>query len=159
MDKRQVEHLFRQCYKSMYATAYGLLYDEQEAKDVVSSIFVDLLGKDLLLKDETCEQYLLTVTRHRCLNIIRGKSNRQRIARQYAMDFREKEDNMEDEKLNLLSDFARTHLTKEEQTIFSLRFIDGLPYKDICSKLDISRIAVWKHIRHIVDILKSQFAV
>lgn len=59
MDKRQVEHLFRQGYKSMYATAYGLLYDEQEAKDVVSSIFVDLLGKDLLLKDETCEQYLL----------------------------------------------------------------------------------------------------
>lgn len=83
MIKRQIEILFRQHYRRMYAVAYSLLYDEQESKDAVSDVFASLFESNVELLPDSAGQYLLSAVRHNCLNSLRDKTNRERIVRLY----------------------------------------------------------------------------
>lgn len=74
MEKRQVEILFRQHYRRMYAAAYSMLYDEQESKDAVSDVFASLLEGNVELLPDAAGQYLLTAVRHNCMNRLRDKT-------------------------------------------------------------------------------------
>lgn len=68
----------------MYASTYALLYDEQEGKDVASDVFASLHESYLELLQDAAGKYLLSAVRHNCLNRLRDKTNRERIARLYA---------------------------------------------------------------------------
>ncbi len=155
MQKQKVEMLFRQYYKRMYAKAFGLLYDEQESKDVVSDIFVSLLESKIELLPSAEGQYLLSAMHNRCLKRLRDKSNRERIAKLYADSLQDEED--EERRLQELVDFANRELSEQELTIFTMRFIDGREYKEICDVVGISRFAVWKHLKHIMNLLKQYY--
>ena len=81
--KKNIEQLFRQHYAKMYNLARCILSDDDESKDVVSEVFVDVLdGKTQLgLDNETIASdsplpstnagsYLLVCVRHKCLNLL-----------------------------------------------------------------------------------------
>ncbi len=53
--------------------------------------------------------------------------------------------------------YANVETLTQELHLFTLRFLDGKDYKAICAETDISRIAVWKHLSHIVKVLKENF--
>lgn len=55
--------------------------------------------------------------------------------------------------------FAHTHLTLQEQTIFRMRFLDAKSYEEIGAALGISRVAVWKHLSHLMTTIKGQFDI
>ena len=155
MDRQHVEQLFRQHYRHMYAVACSLLYDEQESQDVVSEVFASLLERDAELLPASAEGYLVVAVRNRCLKRLRDKGSRERIAQLYTSE--QQEDNwQEDERrLALLRHLAQTLLTPQELHLFTSRFLDGKDYKTICAETGISRIAVWKHLSHIVKVLKE----
>ncbi len=172
MEKKEISTLFRQYYGRMYGMAVSILYDEQESKDVVSSIFERLLASDTVLLPDTAGHYLLTSVRNACLKRIAQKSSQQRFAQQYACEQRllasEEQAKSarqlaamspeEDEaQLERMIRFAQTHLLDQEQRIFKMRFLGGMKYEEIGEELGISRVAVWKHLSHITTIIKEQF--
>lgn len=157
MKKRQVEMLFRQYYRRMYTAAYGLLYDDQESMDAVSDIFVSLLEGNIELLPDTAGQYLLSAVRHNCLNRLRDKTNRERIAQLYVSSLQGDNSNSVEDKWQQLCELAHKELSEQELAIFKMRFLDGKDYKDICTATGISRIAVWKHLSHIKKLLKQNF--
>lgn len=157
MTKQQVETLFRQHYRRMYAAAYGVLYDEQESKDAVSDVFATLLESKVELLPNTAGEYLLSAVRHNCLNRLRDKNNRQRIALLYVSSLPDNDDNTVEERWQGLCDFAHKELSEKELKIFTMRFLDGKAYKDICTQAGISRVAVWKHLSHIKKLLTEHF--
>ena len=142
MDRQHVEQLFRQHYRRMYSVACSLLYDEQESKDVVSEVFAYLLESYTELLPASAEGYLIVAVRNRCLKRLRDKSNRERILRLYLCRLRTQ---------------AHKLLSADDLRIFTLRFLDGKDYKAICAETGTSRIAVWKHLSHIVKVLKENF--
>lgn len=154
MDKQQVETLFRQYFRQMYTVAYGITYDEQESKDAVCDVFAALLESHVALLPATAEGYLLRATRNRCLNLLRGKSNRKRIEQLY-VSLSADDDTDNEEQLQQLLAFARRNLTEQDLLLFTLRFIDGKDYKEICAATGLSRISVWKHITKIMKILRK----
>ena len=156
MDRQHVEQLFRQHYRHMYAVACSLLYDGQESEDVVSEVFAQLLESDTELLPVSAEGYLMVAVRNRCLKRLRDKSNRERILRLYADELQDDDDWHDDEReLDRLRQLAHTLLSPQELHLFTQRFLDGKDYKTICTETGTSRIAVWKHLSHIVKVLKE----
>ena len=159
MKQEIIQQLFRQHYDKMQRVARSLLYDEQESEDVVSDIFESLLQGEIALVSGTAERYLLTSVRNRCLKRLRHEA----IARVAANDNPNLNlnpnlnDNADDERLTDIVEFVVGHLSPQEQRIFSLRFTDGCSYEDIAAAEGISRVAVWKHLSHIITEIKRQF--
>ena len=158
MDNKDIEALFRQYYNRMYRMAVSILYDEQESKDVVSDIFGRLLVSDVKLLSGTVQHYLLMSVRNSCLKRIAQKTIRQRIAQHYVSEQQLAETPENDEqRLERMIEFAKTHLTPRERRIFKMRFLGGMKYEEIGEELGISRVAVWKHLSRITTIIREQF--
>lgn len=154
MEKDAIQRLFRQHYAKMYRVARTILYDEQESEDVVSDIFERLLQGQTVLMPDTEERYLLTSVRNQCFKRLRhfpeslGSSG-------YAEPVDDSE--AEDERLTDIEEFVVSHLSSQEQRIFRLRFTDGCSYEEIATAEGISKVAVWKHLSHVLNLIRNHF--
>jgi len=154
MERIECQRLFMQHYAKMYRVARTILYDEQESEDVVSDIFEHLLHKQTVLIPDTEEHYLLTSVRNQCFKRLRHVSSPLQDS-----DYAELADDSEadDERLTDIDEFVANHLSAQEQRIFRLRFTDGYSYEEIAAAEGISRVAVWKHLSHALNIIRQQF--
>jgi RNA polymerase sigma-70 factor (ECF subfamily) len=154
MERIECQRLFMQHYAKMYRVARTILYDEQESEDVVSDIFEHLLYGETILMPDTEERYLLTSVRNQCFKRLRHVSNSLQGG-----DYAELADDSEtdDERLTDIDEFVANHLSVQEQRIFRLRFTDGYSYEEIATAEDISRVAVWKHLSHALNIIRQHF--
>jgi RNA polymerase sigma-70 factor (ECF subfamily) len=154
MDSPVLQPLFMQHYAKMLRVARTILYDELESQDVVSDIFASLLHGHTVLMPETAENYLMRSVRNRCLKQLRHTS-----VPFAASGCAEPTDDFEkeDERLADIDEFVASHLSAQEQRIFRLRFSDGLSYEEIAAEECISRVAVWKHLSHALNLIKNHF--
>ena len=154
MESQTIQQLFKQHYAKMLRVARTILYDEQESQDVVSDIFASLLHGHTVLMPETAENYLLRSVRNRCLKRLRHTSVpiAESDCAEPADDFEK-----EDERLADIDEFVASHLSVQEQRIFRHRFSDGLSYEGIATAEGISRVAVWKHLSHALNLIRNHF--
>ena len=154
MANEEIKKLFIKYYAKMYRVARSILYDEQESKDVVSDIFERLLYGHTVLLPETAERYLLTSVRNQCIK----RLNHNDIKRKFADNSSTYEDSGDDDdRLNEIVEFATNNLTEQQLRIFNLRFTEGCSYEEIASAEGISKVAVWKHLSHLLNIIRNNF--
>lgn len=156
MEKTEVQRLFKQHYAKMYRVARTILYDEQESEDIISDIFESLLRGQKVLLPETEEHYLLKSVCNRCLKSIRHMEVQKQME-DYCLTALSDDDESEDERMTDITEFVVTHLSIQEQRIFQLRFIEGYSYEEIAASEGISKVAVWKHLSHVLNIVKNHF--
>ena len=154
MEKNVIQRLFKQHYAKMYRVARTILYDEQESEDVVSDIFESLLRGQTVLMPDTEERYLLTSVRNMCLKRLRHTSTS--LEGNGCIEPTDDSD-IEDERLADIDEFVAGHLSAQEQRIFRLRFTDGCSYEEIAAAEGISRVAVWKHLSHALNLIRNHF--
>lgn len=154
MEKNVIQRLFKQHYAKMYRVARTILYDEQESEDVVSDIFESLLRGQTVLMPDTEERYLLTSVRNMCLKRLRHTSTS--LEGNGCIEPTDDSD-IEDERLTDIDEFVASHLSAQEQRIFRLRFTDGCSYEEIAAAEGISRVAVWKHLSHALNLIRNHF--
>ena len=154
MERQEIQQLFIQHYAKMLRVARTILYDEQESKDVVSDIFVNLLQGRTALMPDTAEYYLLTSVRNQCFKRIRHEDIKDRIKKS-AISEQTSDSDTEDERLTDINEFVASQMTEQEQRIFRLRFTDGYRYDEIAIVEGISRIAVWKHLSHVLKGIRN----
>ncbi|MBR4434075.1 MAG: sigma-70 family RNA polymerase sigma factor [Bacteroidaceae bacterium] len=155
MKKMETQRLFKLYYAKMYRVARTILFDEQESKDVVSDVFESLLNDGMALMPETAEHYLLTSVRNRCIKRIRHDEVRRQVEN-HSLDVLAYEET-EDERLTDIVEYVVSHLSPQEQRIFNLRFAEGCSYDEIAATEGISRVAVWKHLSHVLNVIKNHF--
>jgi len=153
MEREAVRRLFMQHYAKMQRVARGLLCDAQESEDVCSDIFETLLCGQTILVPGTEERYLMTSVRNRCLKRLRHEE----IVRESTLPTSLEGEEDEDERLDDIVEFVVSHLSVQEQRIFNLRFEEGCRYEDIATSEGISKVAVWKHLSHIITEIKKRF--
>ncbi len=156
LKKVDLQQLFRQHYAKMLRVARTLLFDEQESKDVVSDIFAHLLRGQTVLQAGTEEGYLLTSVRNQCLKRLRHEETKRRMEAWTAAEAMPLQ-LYEDERLTDIEEWVATHLSEQEQRIFRLRFTDGCSYEEIAASEGISRVAVWKHLSHALNLIRNHF--
>ena len=69
-DRQLIETLFRRHYERMFLTARTLLRNPEEARDVVSDVFAELMESRQTLDMTRVESYLLVSVRNKCLNMV-----------------------------------------------------------------------------------------
>lgn len=154
MKNEEIKRLFQQHYSKMYRMARTILLDEHESKDVVSDVFERLLSGNTVLLPATEERYLLTSVRNQCIKRLHHEEVKRLAAESYS---KEQDDTEDDERLGDVIDFARQSLSVQEQRIFDLRFNQGCSYEEIAIAEGISKVAVWKHLSHLITIIKEHF--
>ena len=152
-----IEQLFITHYTSMHRLAMLLLRNEDVARYIVHDIFESLLNAG---HTDVSGQYLLKSVRNRCLNYLRGLSTSERIKELYALDEQEvaAEEWPDDETIAKIHSTVSNNLTDACRRVVELRFTDGMSYKEISQTLGISEVAVYKHLRHAIDVLRKQLS-
>ena len=156
MERIEIQRLFKQHYAKMYRVARAILYDEQESEDVISDIFERLLRGQKVLSHDTEESYLLISVRNQCFKRLRHEDVKLQIKEQLKTEQISGADS-EDYRLTDIDEFVASHLPTQEQRIFRLRFNDGYSYEEIATEEGISRVAVWKHISHALNLIRNHF--
>ncbi|MBQ8047586.1 MAG: sigma-70 family RNA polymerase sigma factor [Prevotella sp.] len=158
MDKkRHIERLFRRHYERMFLTASTLLRDKEEARDVVSEVFSRLLEQDSCLDgSQNTEAYLLVSVRNRCLNILAHRL----VMKKNALHFSEgtaEDTPYEELPLDDILQYIQDDLPPQTGRIVRMRYAEGMPYREIERQTQLSRIAVYKHLRKGIEKLRKHF--
>lgn len=164
-DKANIEMLFKRNYSRMFALAFSLLKEKEAAKDAVHDLFADILSdSDKADSDKEAgplditDSYLLRSVRNRCLNILRDLSTRERIGdliRMESSDITEDSESDREERLRKIRRIILNELPTQCSRTMRLRFEEGLSYQEIAEEMDISKVAVYKHLRNGLEIIRK----
>lgn len=154
MTKKDIEQLFRSNYMPMLTLACRLIHDEDEARDIVHDVFATLLSSNI---QNVTTAYLLTSVRNGCVNHIRNFTTRSRIKNLYAVDLSEIEEGLwpDEAVISRLHGIVENHLPEQCRNVIKLRFLQGMSYREISRELSISEVAVYKHLRHALFVLRQ----
>ncbi len=141
----------------MYHLAMMIVRDDNVARDMVHDVFEALLVAG---RSEASAAYLMTAVRNRCLKYIRSLTVRERLKQAYSLDGQEiADDEWPDEAtIALIQATVSNDLTEACRRVVNLRFADGLSYQEIADHLGISKAAVYKHLRHAIDVLRQKLS-
>ena len=157
MEKSQIEMLFKQYYAKMYVVAHTLLYDEDESRDAVSDIFAKVYEGDITLTPPTEGNYLMAAVRNRCLNIIEQKQTRERLRGIYALEADSGCEEDDGTCYDEVMAFVQSHFTGTALKVLQMRFIEELECKEIADRLQISTVAVYRHLTRAIKSIKDNF--
>ena len=161
MKKEEIEILFRQHYAQMTRQARMLLYDDEEARDIVSEVFATLIKTDILPKN--IESYLMASVRNRCLNLLEHKDVRAKFEHAYTQEMKQNVATDDDafsyssveQWYQQIMIFAKRNLSEQTLQVFHMRHIDGMKYQEIADQLGISRVMVYKHLAKAMNTIKE----
>ena len=157
-EQKKLEKLFKEHYRQMYRLANILLHDDAESKDVVHDIFARLLDGHGDLREETAESYLITSVRNRCLNIIRSRRLQERVEHLYLLDLETSviSTDMLEEEMKVLQEGISQLEPPVCKDVIMQHFREGITFKEIAARLDVSETTVYKYLRRALSQLRTQ---
>lgn len=153
-----IEQLFKTHYPAMHRLAVLMLRDDDVARDIVHDVFESLLTAGT--SASVSAPYLLRAVRNRCLNHLRCLSARDRLKNLYAIDTRliDDDDWPDDDTISLIQSTVAGDLGEQCRRVVNMRFTEGKSYKEIATRLGVSEVAVYKHLRHAIDIIRLKLS-
>ena len=148
----------------LYLHAYKMLQDDEEAKDVIQEMFSVIWAKrEQLNITSTFEQYLYGTVKNRILNFIAHQKVIDKYT-QYLSNFVEEgiagvDETMINKELVAIMEQEIARLPPKMKEIFEMSRYDGLSYKEIGDKLNISDKTVKKQLNNATKILKPKIGL
>ena len=142
---QQLERIFDRHYELIYRTAYGLTGSAADAEDIVQTIFVRLLNRELPPDLSTApERYLYRAAFNLSLNTIRDKKRHVLTGNMEAFDrtCAPREANAEDLTLDQALHDAIAALNPAAAQIVILRYVHDYSLGDIARMLGTTRSTV-----------------
>jgi RNA polymerase sigma-70 factor (ECF subfamily) len=164
-EKRAFETIYLDFFDMLFHMANGYVRNREVSKELVQDAFLKLWeNREELHKNTNIKNFLYTITKNSCLNYLKQQEMIYRNNRDYLIPeikykqdalasfpdhFSEVEDLMEkvDETIEKLPD--------EVKITFRLNRFDGLTYRQIAEKLDVSSKTVEARISKALKLLRS----
>ncbi len=158
MTKSELEILFKTHYAVMYRLAVSLLYDADEARDVVSDVFASLLDGGLAIRTDNARAFLLTCVRNSCINVIRHKQMRERFIKFYATNAEPLADGPDDSiTLAELREYIDNQLPPLSRRIFTMRYLQDMTCQQVADAVGVSRVTVHHHLSQSLEKINAYF--
>lgn len=157
--EKQFEQLFRENYSRLYHYALDFLGDSESARDIVSELFSDLWHRQDRYKPENDAAYLYYALRNRCLNQIKHASYVNEALKRYAEErakFIEADISAHEEKM-MRVEKAMNDLPDKTRLVLEHCYLEGMKYKEVALKMDISPGMVHKHVSKALTALRKKF--
>ncbi len=152
---RHIESLFKQHYQAMYRLAFMMLHDEEESRDIVHDVFARLLDGDIRFDNDKAGAFLLSCVRNGCLNVMRTQNTRERAMRDISINDEDPGDSEAFESEIQALQNGISHLTPPVcREIILLHYNDGLTFKEIATRLQVSETTIYKHLRNALNQLR-----
>ena len=139
----------------MYRLAFMMLHDDEEGRDIVHDVFARLLDGDIRFDSDKAGAFLLSCVRNACLNVMRSQGTRERAMRDFPINDEDPGDSEAFEsEIKALQD-GISHLTPPIcREIILLHYNDGLTFREIATRLQVSETTIYKHLRNALNQLR-----
>tara|TARA_R110002124_G_scaffold25999_1_gene93638 strand:+ start:1802 stop:2410 length:609 start_codon:yes stop_codon:yes gene_type:complete len=143
--------LFDRYWLKLYSVAKVRLQDDDEAKDCVQEVFLNIwLKRESFLVPESTKAYLLIALKNRILNLLHQKSTIQKHLHRYMEEldsnFQAPESELELSELEALIEDEINRMPEQMRKIFVLSRNEGLTGIEIAEKLSLSHQTVRNQI-------------
>ena len=137
------EGVFKSHYKELVLHAVRFVEEQEEAEEIVQNLFFEIWNKrEKLTINTSIRAYLYSSVRNICLNFIKHKKveykYKEHNAHLIKQDSGTENDSMVQQELADKIDLAISKLPPERQKVFKMSRYEGLKYKEIAEKLEIS---------------------
>jgi len=161
IDKAHFEELFNLHYSNLCAYANNFLKEVEASEEVVQEVLFKLwVNRDKLEITSSINSYLFRAVRNSCLNIIKHVSIREEYKshneRVIEMEERSQEDGLIVSELEEKIRKSIDHLPLERRKVFIMSRYDGLKYKEIAEKLNISVKTVENQMGSALKFLRNE---
>jgi len=156
-NTRAYEQLFFHYYKKLYAFCFRITGSTQESEDLAQEVFISIWNcRENLDETRSFSGFIFKIARNKALNVIKHELSKQLYA-QYVNNEEAGKWNPEIEKSELvrLLTSSISSLTKKTREIFLLSREEGMTYKEIAEKLDITENVVDHEIRKALKSIKE----
>ena len=159
-SKSDFEKLFNDHYSNLCAYANNFLKDVDAAEEVVQEVLFKLwTNRESVVINTSVQSYLFKAVRNASLNVIKHVNIREdyKAQNEYEMDNSlSSEDEMIVTELEQKIRIAIDQLPIERKKIFILSRYEGLKYKEIADKLNISVSTVENQMVNALKFLRSE---
>ena len=141
--KSGFEILFKKHYSVLCAYSYGFVADYSLSEDIVQEVFSKLwTDKQEITIDTSIKPYLYSAVRNTALNYIKHQKVKRQYEKVNSDENNYTEQSLDEQlirkELNAKIQSAVNNLSPERRKIFVMSRMDGLKYKEIAERLDIS---------------------
>ena len=162
-DAEAFDLIYRQYSKKIYLFAKGMVKDEDQAKDLVQEVFVNLWDKresvDLNLN---FENYLFTISYNSIRKFFRKRAMKIKVMDQLQKNspgiIESADSSFIYNELLELANKTIENLPPRRKTVYKLRKQEGMRIKEIARKLDISTRTAENHLARALKYLKEELA-
>jgi RNA polymerase sigma-70 factor (ECF subfamily) len=142
--------LYRHYSKKLYQFAYSILKSKEESENIVQEVFLKIWEKRTSIeKDSSIKSYLFSIAYHSTITLIRKKIKDNQFVDylKYSQEIVEvPEIEYEYKELTEQLHDIVSHLPKRQKEVYILHSEEGLTYKDIAVKLQISVNTIENHM-------------
>lgn len=163
-DETAFGDIFSHFHKRLLMEAFFLLQDEQQAKDIVQEIFIELWNKQHWKNIHSLSAYLGTAVRNRCLNYLQSSrtAEKRRAAYEYltsgqheAEDAHTHTDIQKDNRIDQMR-VAIDELPEKTAEIFRLYYLEKKNRHTVAGELGISVNTVKTVLSRGLKVLRSK---
>ena len=160
-DTSALEYFFREYTDVLYYRALGFVKDNLAAEDIVQEVFIRFwqLRKNLKITDSV-PGYLCKAVDHRCHNYLEHLKVKHRYEESQKWEEEMEEVSDDEEELNIKRERLKMFvdsLPEKCREIFILACIEGLKYKQVAEKLDVSVNTVKTQLKSAYSKLRAEF--
>jgi len=158
-DLTAFDELYLKYYTLLCASAYFFLKNGQEAKDLVQSLFLDILDRQLYIHfHDDIKGYLFLAVKHRCINHLKKQRVQDRTRRGYAAWQEDLEETGYEE-----GDYGRLRAALEEmpdqkKRAIQMVYIHGKRYQDAADSMRISINSLKTHLKTGLKLLRGEMS-
>jgi RNA polymerase sigma-70 factor (ECF subfamily) len=166
-DKKAFESLFKEHYLHLVAFANTFLHDMNNAENIVQNIFVKLWEKRKKYKISSIKGYLMVAVRNSCHNEIKRLQHEQNFMLSMKKTDAFEIVNYSDSRVMEKIENIINQLPEQRKRIFKLNRLEGLKYREIAARLNISpktvEIQMGKALKflreHLIEIKKQVYHI
>lgn len=164
-DKEAFEKLFRRYYSDLHRFLWGYVKNSQIAEDLVQEVFVRVWeNRDTLNPEKKIKTYIYKIGRNIAIDYVRHKKvEREWEKEKKALHSVSTLDKKIDDQLHkkfMLAEVRKAieDLPEKRRLVFILSRYEGMTYKEIAEKLDISVNTVDTQICRALKTLRDKFS-
>lgn len=158
------KEVFSVHYRTLIMQAYSMLKDEQQAKDLIQDLFVDLWEKSDLTEIQSMKSYLSRAVHNRCLNFIKNSRKDSLRIKEYISHTdsvslpdpyqAEQAETKSNRLYKLLK--AMEDLPPKTAAAFNLYYLEKKSRKDVAAELNVSLNTVKTMLLRAVKTLRKK---
>lgn len=155
-NNRRIEELYNRYGAMVYRRCFALLKNEAEAYDCTQDVFLKVIKKINVIRDESNSSLLYTMASNLCLNRIRDKAKQKMLENEdlisHIASYEDLYDKIETKlKLERILNIQK----KSTRLIALLHFYDGYTLQEVAQKVNMSLSGVRKRIRTLQNSVKQ----